>query len=99
MCSTPAQPASENDESPISTGRGGVSGGGEDPRVTLRARKLGASRGVQSRGVPANGTLLFDFDPSGLAAQRVTVSFCDGQARKRWDNHPTKVCRRVTCSG
>lgn len=31
MCSTLAQPASGNDESPIPTRQRGVSGGGEDP--------------------------------------------------------------------
>ena len=64
------------------------------PRVALRIRKLGASRGVQSRGVPANGTLLFDFEPSGqLSAQRVTASYSEllrQPSTERWDNHPIR---------
>lgn len=102
MCSIPAQPASENDESPISTGRG-VSGGGDtgNPQESPSAQGNLARHVASSREEsPQTGPSFLTLNLLGkLSAQRVTASFCDSQARKRWDNHPTKVGRRVSCSG
>lgn len=64
--SIPAKSASHTTS--IQSNRACVSVWGNQ-KVTLRARNLGASRGVQSQGVPANGTLLFDFEPSGQSRQ------------------------------